>query len=197
MCKIVSLSLYFSLSNRFQIISKIKKSTFSIHCKATVLAVDWSKQHPSYVSSGMSWTGYPRYDIGIIKLKRPIDFPSDSNKIAAICLPPEGSSASYTDEDAIVTGWGTLKSGGQQPDALQHVEVGTMPNRQCWNWFTQGYWIYAIRSHMICASNPGKDSCQGDSGGESNPRFILEMQLWMAAVTLIERQSVKKGRCLH
>ena len=35
---------------------------------------------------------------------------------------------------AIVTGWGTLSSGGDSPNILQEVEVDTMSNADCKGW---------------------------------------------------------------
>ena len=34
--------------------------------------------------------------------------------------------------------------------------------------YDDGFDENQITSRMLCASNPGKDACQGDSGGDSN-----------------------------
>ena len=61
---------------------------------------------------------------------------------------------------AIVSGWGTLYSGGNQPNVLQEVGVKVFANSDCGS-YPNG----AITANMMCAGAPGKDSCQGDSGG--------------------------------
>merc|ERR1712095_157706 len=61
----------------------------------------------------------------------------------------------------LVTGLGTLSSGGSQPDKLQEVDVNVISNSQC----AGNYGSNSITSAMVCAADTGKDSCQGDSGG--------------------------------
>ena len=77
-----------------------------------------------------------------------------------ICLPDPAQD--YDNVKALVTGWGTLQSGGKHPDILQEVNVTTMTNQQCRR---QKYSHSSITDHMICSGDEGKDSCQGDSGG--------------------------------
>jgi len=63
-----------------------------------------------------------------------------------------------------VSGWGTLSSGGLQPDALHGVNVPLITDEEC----KKAYGVSSITSSMICAgdvANGGIDSCQGDSGG--------------------------------
>jgi len=59
-----------------------------------------------------------------------------------------------------VSGWGTLRSGGQTPDELMVVSVPIVPEGRC-----QLEYPFQIAKSMICAGEYGKDSCQGDSGG--------------------------------
>eukprot|EP00736_Rhodelphis_marinus_P005567 Rmarinus@m.29106 len=67
-----------------------------------------------------------------------------------------------------VSGWGTLYSGGYQPDTLQKVGVYAISNDECNNYYWGG-----IDESMICAWDQApvgnQDSCQGDSGG---PMFV-------------------------
>ena len=78
----------------------------------------------------------------------------------------------FAGQMATVTGWGTLQSGGNQPAALNEVDVIVQTNDQCNSAYGGG-----ITDNMICAADAGKDSCQGDSGGpmvvEENGRFAL------------------------
>ena len=65
---------------------------------------------------------------------------------------------------SVVSGWGTLSSGGSLPSQLQAVEVYITSRSAC----DRAYAIYdGITVNMICAgvTGGGKDSCQGDSGG--------------------------------
>ena len=66
--------------------------------------------HPSYSSSTQN------NDFAIIKLGSPVVF---SERVSPVCLP--SASTNYDARVATVTGWGTLSSGGSQPDILQKV----------------------------------------------------------------------------
>jgi len=72
---------------------------------------------------------------------------------------------------ATVTGWGTLTSGGSQPNVLQEVDVTVLSNAVCQNSYGE------ISDVHVCAADDGKDSCQGDSGGPliapENGRYAL------------------------
>lgn len=61
-----------------------------------------------------------------------------------------------------ITGWGTLKSGGEQPSELQVATVPVVSQAAC-----ESAYSGMIHKSMVCAGYPegGKDSCQGDSGG--------------------------------
>eukprot|EP00736_Rhodelphis_marinus_P005568 Rmarinus@m.29107 len=71
-------------------------------------------------------------------------------------------------ECATVSGWGTLSSGGSQPETLQKVGVYIISNDDC-----NGYYFGGIDETMLCAWDQApagnQDSCQGDSGG---PMFV-------------------------
>ena len=70
------------------------------------------------------WIIHPHYknktgndnDFAIIKLASPVSF---SDRVSPICLP--STSTNYDNKVATVTGWGTLSSGGSQPNILQKV----------------------------------------------------------------------------
>lgn len=61
----------------------------------------------------------------------------------------------------LISGWGTLRSGGQQPDKLQEVTVPLVSPKVCQSAYGN------LHASMLCAGfrEGGKDSCQGDSGG--------------------------------
>merc|ERR1712183_57777 len=111
-------------------------------------------EHPSYNSNTLD------NDFSILTLCEDLTF---SHDVSPVCLPTtSGTGSQYENKNAVVSGWGTLSSGGSRPSKLQEVTVKTMSNFQCRN---TAYGSSQITEAMICASNPGKDSCQGDSGG--------------------------------
>ncbi len=58
-------------------------------------------------------------------------------------------------------GWGTTTEGGYLSDVLLEVDLPVVSNEDCDQCY-QFYWD--IYPSMICAYDPGHDSCQGDSG---------------------------------
>ena len=67
-------------------------------------------------------------------------------------------------ETSIISGWGTLSTGGSLPSRLQVVNVPIVSRSSC----NSAYASYGgITTAMICAAvdGGGKDACQGDSGG--------------------------------
>jgi len=99
-------------------------------------------------------------DFSVLTLCESVAF---TNDIRPVCL-PTNTGNSYSNVQSVVSGWGTLSSGGSQPSTLREVTVQTMSNAQCTGSST-AYSSNDITSNMLCASAPGKDSCQGDSGG--------------------------------
>ena len=84
---------------------------------------------------------------------------------------------------AVVSGWGTLSTGGSTPTVLHEVTINTMSNSQVRNTImhtnlehhptllqctgsSTDYSGSDITARMLCASASGKDACQGDSGGD-------------------------------
>jgi secreted trypsin-like serine protease len=57
-------------------------------------------------------------------------------------------------------GWGTTSSGGSSSDVLREVNLPIISNQLC----DQKYPHDSIFATNICTFEPGKDSCQGDSG---------------------------------
>merc|ERR1712021_264657 len=100
-------------------------------------------------------------DIVILKLKTALKFNAN---VQPACLPATTSAPENSKSMAVVSGWGTLKSGGNPPDILQYVNVPLMTNNDCKK---TGYGPNNILPSMVCAgyAKGGKDSCQGDSGG--------------------------------
>jgi hypothetical protein len=59
----------------------------------------------------------------------------------------------------VTMGFGTLASGGSTPNVMQKVVVNYVSNADCVSPKT-GYASSEITSAMLCATLPGKDSCQ-------------------------------------
>ncbi|CAL4072470.1 unnamed protein product, partial [Meganyctiphanes norvegica] len=118
--------------------------------------VKWIIDHPNYNTRNMD------KDFALLELDEVLDLAALAPEIVPACL-PEAITAEdkYNDVDAVVSGWGALRSNGKSPNALQEVVVRTMTIDACNNKYGRG----EIQPSMLCAANPGKDSCQGDSGG--------------------------------
>jgi secreted trypsin-like serine protease len=113
-------------------------------------------EHPNYDS------GTTDYDYATLTLCEDLTWAKD---VAPACLPTaSGSGTEYEFKAAVVSGWGTLTSGGYQPTVLQETTVTTMPNSKCCASDT-AYSCTDLTARMMCAAGPNTDSCQGDSGG--------------------------------
>jgi len=113
-------------------------------------------RHPSYNDNTMDW------DLAMVKLSSPV---SNSDCVGTVALP---SSDVSPGTECWISGWGTLRSGGSQPDVLMEAPVNIISNSDCTRKYD--YTSSDITSHMICAQgvrSDGKimDACQGDSGG--------------------------------
>ncbi|XP_075399688.1 transmembrane protease serine 11C-like [Tenrec ecaudatus] len=105
---------------------------------------------------------YPahEHDIAVVHLSSPVLYTSS---IRRVCL-PEATYRFPHNSEAVVTGWGTLKSDGESPNILQKGLVKIIDNKTCNN---QEVYGGVITPGMLCAGYlEGKvDACQGDSGG--------------------------------
>jgi len=96
-------------------------------------------------------------DLALMKVTPPFSLNSQSVKgikVAGTDLQPT--------QTAVVTGWGTLTSGGDSPQILQKVTVPFVADDTCQRAYQN---INDIMPTMVCYGEKGKDSCQGDSGG--------------------------------
>lgn len=97
-------------------------------------------------------------DIVLMKLNAPLDLTGANAK--AIAFATEADAATFAPGSvALVSGWGTLRSGGSSSNQLQRVEVDISTPAAV----TAAYGN--LTNDQIGAARPGKDSCQGDSGG--------------------------------
>jgi len=112
-------------------------------------------RHPLYGSTTGS-----THDYAMVRVDRKFDF---NTCVGSACL-PDGSDVSVGSE-CWITGWGTLRSGGRQPDILQEGKVTVLANNNCGSYSSS-----QIDASMLCAQGRNDnggivDACQGDSGG--------------------------------
>jgi len=102
-------------------------------------------------------------DIAVVKVNG--SMPCSQGKIWPACLP---NTERYTYEgwaDTVVSGWGTISSGGAVSSTLKYVKVPPVSDATCNA--ADSYDGIIVSDQMICAGMAagGKDACQGDSGG--------------------------------
>ena len=101
-------------------------------------------------------------DVAVLKLAAKV---TDSNA-QALTLADEAffTANMAAGKDLLVSGWGTLSSGGEMPDKLMEVTVPYVTNEIC---NQASAYNGEIQDTEMCAglAEGGKDSCQGDSGG--------------------------------
>jgi len=121
-----------------------------------VLQVDNYFKHPSYNARSFD------NDYALVKLTEPATL---NECVGTVCLPEAGEDVA--EDSCWITGWGTLRAGGSQPNVLQEGAVTTMTNTDCQQ---TGYPSWQIKESMLCAQGGSAtdgiiDACQGDSGG--------------------------------
>lgn len=114
------------------------------------------------------------HDIALLKLSQPARL---GKGVGVACLPysnvPLPEDAPH--KKCWVTGWGTLASGGSQPNDLMQASVPLVSKQRCLKALPG-----RIHDSMLCAGfdQGGVDTCQGDSGGplvcEHNGKWYLE-----------------------
>ena len=112
------------------------------------------------------------HDIALLKLSTSANL---GEGVGLVCL-PDDNFVLEEGKRCYITGWGTLASGGSQPDYLQEASVPIVSQDRCKN----SYGSRKIHESMLCAGLDagGVDACQGDSGGplvcEFNGKWYLE-----------------------
>jgi len=114
--------------------------------------------HPEY---NKDWVG--SWDFSLLKLEKPIEITPYAHPVA---LPQNDVAPGTT---CTISGWGTTRSGGSQPNTLLRADVTTISNEECYG-RKYGYRSYQITPSMLCAQGRNEngavtDGCQGDSGG--------------------------------
>jgi len=146
------------------------------HCSSRagfdVVAGEWRPRERSGNEQNrrsVTWRPHPRYnrrtfshDFAMVMVDRSFDY---NNCVGAACLPSRGSRGDVAvGASCWITGWGTLRAGGSQPNVLQEAEVTVRANNDCGS-----YGSSQIDNSMLCAQGERNglivDACQGDSGG--------------------------------
>jgi len=118
-------------------------------------------RHPSFSSSNLD------FDVALLRLATPI--PGWSTTVQPIRF-VSTDAGSYDGWPATVTGWGLTSDGGSPSNVLLEVTYPIITNARCSQMYN------GITPRMLCAYEPGKDSCSGDSGG---PFFVSEGDDWV------------------
>ncbi len=113
--------------------------------------------HPDYVTASKG------KDVALLRLESPLDLSTAAARPIGIVTQAD-IALTAPDVVAVVTGWGTLSSGGSTPDILQAVSVPLVSNVDA----QAAYTSETITDDQMAAGVMGiggKDACQGDSGG--------------------------------
>ena len=113
-------------------------------------------------------------DIALIKLITPANL---GVGVGLVCMPDISHAIPFDNinRKCWITGWGTLYSGGYQPNTLMEAQIPLVSKQRC-----QSSYPGQIDDTMLCAGLDagGVDTCQGDSGGplvcEFNGTWYLE-----------------------
>ncbi|MEX1363008.1 MAG: trypsin-like serine protease [Nannocystaceae bacterium] len=102
-------------------------------------------------------------DIALLRLSSALDLSGPRARAIEIATPAD-IALTTAGTNALVSGWGTLSSGGGSPNTLQSVVVPLLSNAQA----DAAYAGISITSDQLGAGIlgvGGVDACQGDSGG--------------------------------
>ncbi len=129
---------------------------------AVVIDVATKIENPNYETLIMY-----NYDFALLELASPVTF---SSKIAPACLPTDNTN-SYVGALATVSGWGATSFLGATSDILQKLDsFSVLNNDNCGDYNADA--PGTITPQMLCAGADGKDSCQGDSGGNNIKTYL-------------------------
>merc|ERR1712083_432911 len=129
-------------------------------------------------------------DISVLELTEAVSLTQYPN-IKPVCLPEAGA---LFPGEAVVSGWGTMASGGTLTAFLNEVGVTVFADGNC------GSMNSMMAEDMFCAGimAGGKDSCQGDSGGplvapdatKNNAMSLLGVVSWGYGCAVANRPGV-------
>merc|ERR1719350_1333710 len=130
-------------------------------------------QHPGWDSNSLE------NDICILKLSQPIQYSRD---IRRACLPSQ-----YKGQDLpsvlarpqpIVVGWGSTSTGTGPTNRLRQAPVQMVTQQQCAQAYRQVSRV-TIGATKLCAGEGTRDTCNGDSGGDSSQETLAGDLQWL------------------
>ena len=100
------------------------------------------------------------FDFALLFLSNPMEL---NHRAYPACLPPPYMGGHFLEGKMLtVSGWGHTTYRGQLSNVLMAVNVTGISNIQC----AKVYYYRPIHDNNVCTyQEGGKDSCQGDSGG--------------------------------
>ena len=133
--------------------------------KSQIFLLQSVKAHEQYSFMGSQLRSFPKYDIAILVMTRPVIF---SPTIRPICLPstPRRQSFDSPDEPLVLTGWGNTASGFQKHKSATVLQELTglkeIPLAEC-----RTLLRLSLQEQHMCVWRRGttKQACDGDSGG--------------------------------
>lgn len=109
------------------------------------------------------------YDLAVLELISDIRF---DNTKRPINLPTQGQQ--LPDKVILdISGWGLTKNHNETRDHLRRVSLVLVNKNDCEKVYNPDYFSPNITDQMLCATSPGKDKCDGDSGGPLNKNNTL------------------------
>jgi len=144
---------------------------------------------------------FNRYDVSKIENHKDYDGPSGYHYndfsiitihssvhplfLMPVCLPAD-TNKKYAGQLATATGWGQLCERCDVSKVLMEVDITVTTNEVCKNKYP------GLRDTHICAMDPGKDTCQKDSGG---PLMVEENGRWtLVGVTSFGQGCARPGK---
>lgn len=124
------------------------------------ISIDTVIPHPNYTFTKSN------NDIGLIKLKQPINF---TRNVQPICLPKTSKlqTGNLVGHNPFVIGWGVTNygEGAKSLSKLMQAQIPVIDNYSCNNSYSRHG--RKITNEQICTYDEynKKDACQGDSGG--------------------------------
>ena len=112
-----------------------------------------------YVAPGYDGNPAHGHDAALLRLSSPLTLGAN---VAVVELATNADATYFAPGDTgLVSGWGTLSSGGSSPNNLQSVNVPIISNAQA----AAAYGAGSVTFDQLAAGVGGVDACQGDSGG--------------------------------
>jgi len=151
-------------THKIQVYYNTTVNAVTTGANAKMIVADRYIQHPSFSGTTLD------SDLTLVHLPTPLPFGKNLN---AACLPYAITEANLQGQTVQASGFGTTQA--VKPDAdntsppsntLQRVDLPVLTTTEC-----KTYLGSSVTNNMFCTYLPGKDTCQGDSGGGIDLNF--------------------------